>query len=398
MKKKMFIMYFLFIFSTLFCYDSFEHCLLGEKIALRGIDTNNFSLENGINISFSNLIAMGDYYGKSKAPIAIDLVTKKAITDKNVLKSRFLDSYHALTKGKKNELLKIIKMIEEGKAKIEKGLAEGKTEEEAYKSISSLEDVELEIITHGRYSSLSVDNFDHFEGDKFQAAKQAFLAGYNLALEVVQNAQPGENQKLKEAYAIYGFACHYLTDTFSTGHMRVPRFELYEEIKGPFHEEISGLLALFQHNEDGCWGLNVTNRMGKWKAYGDSSLFACEEDELKMPVLAIQKGIDDIYDTYMKKPFEEDYSIENLFPEPTLDNFSPLFKIDESSKKVLRRADVADRNCKIYTNYWNPTSTLFELYMLHLKNPSESCAGQQQVIKVKDLLDRATSSADTDHD
>lgn len=386
----------LFFLSSLFSYDSYEHSLIGDKIELHGIGSNIFTLENGVDISFGDLIAMGDYYGRSEESIAVDFNSEKEITDWQQMESRFMGYFDSLAKSKKWELEKILKMIGEGKETIQKALSEGKSEEEAYKLLSSTDDVTLQIITRGRYGSLASTNFDHFGGSRFQAAKNAFIAGYNIAMKIVKDAQPEDVNKLAQAYCVYGFACHYLTDSFSSGHMRVPRFELLQDISGPFQHEISGLLAFFQHKEDGCLGINVSNVLGSWKAFGDSTLFISEPEELNMPVAAVQKGIDNIYNAFMKNPVDTSFSIEELFPTPTSDNFSPLFKFDEKTKKVVRRSDIADINCNTYTDSWHGISTLVKLYFHSIGHQSEISITNDQLKQIKDVISKATGISHLD--
>src|SRR4051812_39126470 len=42
-----------------------------------------------------------------------------------------------------------------------------------------------------------------------------------------ETTKDGKHQKLREAYVYDAFACHFLTDLFSSGHLRSPRKELH---------------------------------------------------------------------------------------------------------------------------------------------------------------------------
>lgn len=322
--KNLFLTISMFMVSSVFSFDAYEHEYLGNSATLHGLDSTVFTLENGIDISFGNLVSMGDFYGMANAPIAADINTFKAITEMDKLESRFLDSFYALSKSNKDELKKILALLEKEKEYVKNAIAKGGSEEKAYADISSKENVEFEMVTHGRYASISSLNFDHFADPYLHVATNAFLGGYNAALKIAKDANPKDIEKLKQAYSILGFASHYLTDTFCSGHMRVPRFEIAESIKGPFHEEISGILALYQHQEEGYYGLNVSNILGKWKALGDSRLFEGEKDEIEMPIKAIQKAIDDIYSAFIKQPKDTSYDILDLIPKPTSNNLALL--------------------------------------------------------------------------
>lgn len=68
---------------------------------------------------------------------------------------------------------------------------------------------------------LAKTNHDHF----LPYAKEAYLTGHKLAMDKAReasnktNAEEKENL-LHEALSLDGFACHFLTDSFSSGHIR----------------------------------------------------------------------------------------------------------------------------------------------------------------------------------
>ena len=67
---------------------------------------------------------------------------------------------------------------------------------------------------------LAQDNHDHF----LPYAKDAYLTGHLLALNKAKEASEyagKENKRfLHEALSLDGFACHFLTDCFASGHIR----------------------------------------------------------------------------------------------------------------------------------------------------------------------------------
>ena len=75
-------------------------------------------------------------------------------------------------------------------------------------------------ITHGRMLKLAQNNHDHF----LPYAKDAYLTGHLLALDKAREASEYAGNKSKrllhEALSLDGFACHFLTDSFSSGHIR----------------------------------------------------------------------------------------------------------------------------------------------------------------------------------
>ncbi|KAL9630400.1 MAG: hypothetical protein Q9164_006434, partial [Protoblastenia rupestris] len=78
--------------------------------------------------------------------------------------------------------------------------------------------------TAGGYIAISLCNWDHFGGD----AIKAYQAGHFAALIQARQASLVKDETLlKEAYYLEAYAQHFLTDIFSTGHMRARRRELH---------------------------------------------------------------------------------------------------------------------------------------------------------------------------
>ena len=142
-------------------------------------------------------------------------------------------------------------------------------------------------------------------------AVHAYSAGHTAALRTAKDAnESGQSSDLKKAYFLEGFALHYLTDLFSTGHMREPRRILHKMYTNrdvqpdPEDPELTlypaDQCAQRQHDEDCANGLWVRNRLGEaWPAYGDKQLFGQKSAKnFKQAVSASQSGIAEIWDTY----------------------------------------------------------------------------------------------------
>ena len=75
-------------------------------------------------------------------------------------------------------------------------------------------------IHFGRMMKLAVRNFDHFQ----PFAREAYEIGHELAMEKAREASHTNKEHqieiAHEAYSIEAFACHFLTDSFASGHMR----------------------------------------------------------------------------------------------------------------------------------------------------------------------------------
>lgn len=134
-----------------------------------------------------------------------------------------------------------------------------------------------------RYLALASQNYCHFGSqpadgtvdDERNLALQLYRAYHKRALEAARAA--GDDQRaLGEAFACDAFGCHFLTDLFASGHMRVPRRELGEK-----YGILIGALrkSHAMHAEDNAHGLWVAARgsLGSnarivWRAYGDGML------------------------------------------------------------------------------------------------------------------------------
>ena len=72
-------------------------------------------------------------------------------------------------------------------------------------------------IQHGRMLKLAAHNHDHF----LPYAKDAYLIGHQLALDKAREANRSKSKRiLHEALSLDAFACHFLTDSFASGHIR----------------------------------------------------------------------------------------------------------------------------------------------------------------------------------
>lgn len=98
------------------------------------------------------------------------------------------------------------------------------------------------ITTRLMYPRIAWNNFDHFGTTHCclnyiflgnltvfflgQDALSAYTACHSVALDLA--AAGGGEEALKEAYFMDGFGLHFLTDIFSSGHVRVPRRALHD--------------------------------------------------------------------------------------------------------------------------------------------------------------------------
>jgi hypothetical protein len=86
-----------------------------------------------------------------------------------------------------------------------------------------------------------------------------YKAGHRVALNLASTAT--NETELRYAYAIDAFANHFLTDLFSTGHLRVPRRAMHMDIL-PIYTA-PDFCSQAMHDEDSATGLIVSNKRGK---------------------------------------------------------------------------------------------------------------------------------------
>jgi hypothetical protein len=137
-------------------------------------------------------------------------------------------------------------------------------------------------VTNGQYAALALENEPHFDpwnwdqfaryqGDALQIIKRHLTTG-----------SPKRHPIPADAVASTAFGLHFLTDSFSAGHMRVPRAQL--GLQG-------ALAAKLMHDTDGYYGLLVKDGFGnQWRAYGDGKLRKVSLDGQETKILdAIKK-------------------------------------------------------------------------------------------------------------
>ena len=157
-------------------YESGEHAQFG------GSKTVTI---NGVAVSEGELIAMGDFYETADLMLSADPA----------------------------ELTRLIKLIRRD-VQARTGVA----------GVTEVSNAEWEAATAGRpsgqsYADLAEDNATHFAPGPGRNHKSEFERWHRKALEIAHQQAPGGWAVPDRAYAINGFACHFLTDAFSAGHL-----------------------------------------------------------------------------------------------------------------------------------------------------------------------------------
>ena len=244
-------------------FESAEHENIGNKVKLRFPVSKQSSdiseevlggkrflrLPNGLKLSFGQIIALaGDFYGVPESPI-ID-PSEKQDQKEICRRQRFIEAYNTLARAEyddiKKELDQILKIMTKEKSQIEAALESqegmvaisdnaghvrvapkdvydklGNSLVEKWDKVTGGKWIFGVPVIFGRMMKLAENNHDHF----LPFAKDAYLAGHELALEKAREASKVGNREtkislLEEAYSIDAFACHFLTDSFSSGHLR----------------------------------------------------------------------------------------------------------------------------------------------------------------------------------
>jgi hypothetical protein len=180
-----------------------------------------------------------------------------------------------------------------------------------------------------RYLALSSQNYCHFAcpgpnaGGDHNEALRLYRAYHERALGQAQAARQAESPEsaLLSALATDAFGCHFLSDLFASGHIRVPRRllgENYGILRGALY------MSRVMHDEDNTLGLWCTPRLQKsgqsrfvWRAYGDGVLRQPKADSHRRMVQeAIRRSAAEIFAAYCRVTLPESERAVALLPVP----------------------------------------------------------------------------------
>lgn len=199
-------------------FAPFEHKHIGDKVCIISENMgrlNNLKLPNGLVLSLGQIIALaGDFYGVPTQPI-ID-PSNQTNDDRY---RRFIDAYNSLAREPKEklqpELNKLLAALEHETRNLKS------LKDKLWDKITGGKWIWFLPVKHGRMLKLAKTNHDHF----LPYVKEAYLTGHKLAMDKAREASDKTNAEekenlLHEALSLDGFACHFLTDSFSSGHIR----------------------------------------------------------------------------------------------------------------------------------------------------------------------------------
>ena len=158
---------------------------------------------------------------------------------------------------------------------------------------------------------------------------------------------------------IYFFDIDIDVSIFHNVPFRVPRVELG---KATFLGKDGHLLSKRMHDEDGKYGLHLTNARGdQWTAYGDGMLLdEKSKDSLRLVTEAVRQSDNHVHEAYCHptKPLDTAVVTDLIpFVDKEEENGYPLLQMKDG--KLHRRKKVHDRyDCRTVTNWWGPTTVL----------------------------------------
>jgi len=208
-----------------------------------------------------------------------------------------------------------------------------------------------------RYLALASQNFCHFgsqpadgsRDDERNLALRLYSAYHKRALAEAR-AAGGDRRGLLAALACDAFGCHFLTDLFASGHMRVPRRELADHggiLVGSLHRSHA------MHAEDnrlGLWcaarGTADGARRTVWRAFGDGMLRTDEAAAHRQQVReAVRRSAAEVFAASRGVRVEPERTGEYLIPQPLASGERP-----RAGDVVLGDLDQSVANH--YPRYW----------------------------------------------
>jgi len=367
-------------------FASLEHKNMGDLVqlhlAFRNSDNGliKLTLSNGIKVTYGEIVMYaGDMFGNPSKSISSCAVQNRMECFRAQFEAMAIEGN--VKDGRCLNPINQAKSIKLYMKQVEKELDESRKEGLADWVYYDQNDLELSkkmntltcggsfissFIPYGNYIKLAQVNFDHFAPDSLVAYKVGHRYALETAVKGFDKAKNGHvdeaNKLLEMAYAQNAFANHYLSDSFSAGHMRVPRRAIDRGVHLP--AALNLLIANLMHNEDNKNGLNVVNAEGtSWVAYGDGYLYK-PEAQLHQSILlnAMQRSADGIYTAFLTGIIPDTYPEMSLLPDYSkieqLDQTSPLFKVVDGI--VLKRVKNDDIHDYHWTKYWTGIATLIQ--------------------------------------
>lgn len=369
-------------------YEASEHTAAGNQVTLSfsedkpGERAYQLTLPNNLKLTYGELVTLGDFY-----EVVGESISQGRTAEER--EQRFRHSFNSFAQSPSTipEVTAILAVSHAEEAAISEGIKHGEALEHIYARIADDNNRQWNCITGGscssstwwlfpgRYLNLLTQDHDHFGDD----ALATYQIGHTVALkEAIAAHATHDRARLEIAYALNGYACHFLSDRFASGHIRTPRRQLPDHVTPSI---IGSLLVNMMHDEENEYGLHVHNQRGEhWMALGDRYYFA-EGNKVNRLHLAeiMQASANQIYTAYQTGQIPPDDTTQ-LIPEPDNVNnmigndIAPLFYWDSKNQQLFRRENTADVYSAHWTTNWWSWSTLLELKAERRLTPREQYA------------------------
>ena len=255
-----------------------------------------------------------------------------------------------------------------------------------------------------KYTRILEDNLDHFGFHNVLRYADAHGQALEIAYKAskLRSSHPEKAKKLMEKAFFYnGFADHFLTDSFASGHMRVPRLQInHWAANRGLRSRDAGILTKIIHDRDGeviksgAHGLPVRNSVGDtWFARCDAQLFFNYTEGVKGVEIAVESvasSIQEILDAYDGKLPSSTYAALDFVPFVD-ESYSSLYKIfhedmtPENRKSILANArwyfkipGVSKVNNEVLEEFFSDLESLMLEFRLAIAKEIE---GENELIK-----------------
>lgn len=306
-------------------FGAAEHVQIGKATKLEGLPENAplLLVAEQIALRFEDIIALaGDFYGVPNQAISLPG------GDEEAKESRFMAAFDTLKDADPVELRKVLDAVKHECLQV----TNSALPHHCYSS-QLMEHNAILTAAKKDYQALLEDNSDHFSSQ----ALEVYIIGHRIALRSAQNAGKTKDiEGLARSYSIDAFGCHFLGDSFASGHVRNQRGDLESflvkklGIKEERAKPLAAILTAAQHEKDGQTGVNVINSRGNsWCSYGDGYFFAPKNEENQRRVLeATQHSVKEVYNAY--RYGDTTSNISTLLPVATDKNLPPLYSIRDN--------------------------------------------------------------------
>ncbi|KAJ7153772.1 hypothetical protein C8R46DRAFT_912225 [Mycena filopes] len=263
-------------------------------------------------VTYGLIVALaGDFYGNYTHLVGdVEQISDKWVSNPESSIALGVKLAETLSNDTEKYLAYVLQTMKKEEDEVRTRIAKGEDVAQVYASFGDRYDKEYNSDTRpvyspiGAYAWIALCNWDHFGQDAYNAYSAVHTAALRKAKEAHDAGPSQADRILAEAYFLEAYAQHFLTDLFSSGHLRTPRRVLHRNLLGDDPEEgiepyPADRCAQMMHDEDCANGLWVRNARGDaWATYGDKQLWSGKSNQnMRQAVKAAQAGVDEVRNT-----------------------------------------------------------------------------------------------------